>query len=136
MGSLLANALGRQLRSRGRNTRSLRMEGPRPDRPLPSRKNLVAGMVAIWSGEFVPKQTARWSWCTKIPLDTPRARSIMADPATGYDRTWECNASALIAADTIISARAAPRQGDRRHGNAGRSNPSWASVGSSSKRKL
>jgi hypothetical protein len=38
MGSLRAKALGRQLRSRGRNTRSLRMEGPLSGSPLPSRK--------------------------------------------------------------------------------------------------
>src|SRR5216684_9027742 len=36
-------------------------------------------MVAIRSREFVPKQNSR---CTSIPLDTPLARLVGADPGT------------------------------------------------------
>jgi len=47
-GSLLANALGRQFQSRGRNTRSLRMEGPLRI-TLPSRK--IGGCWNWWPSE-------------------------------------------------------------------------------------
>jgi hypothetical protein len=58
VGSLLPNALGRQFQSRGRNTRSLRMEGPLRIALCRLAKSVVAGIGGHlkWRVRSEPKQ--------------------------------------------------------------------------------